>query len=146
MEALVAMVMICRVNVHTVLDPCTQEAVGIGLYPSGAMLNHSCVPNCDYLPAHDGRMRFVTIREVAEGEELTVQYGDNLTSPTKERRADLAADYFFRCLCARCEAPPEMQAVFDDRLVTQTLVAAAADGAELTARSRLPVTIWVTMP
>ena len=95
----------CNVNVHTILDPSTQRSIGLGLYPSGAMINHNCTPNSEYLPGANGEMRFVTTRRVACGEEITVSYMDIVTSCTAERRAYLAAEYFFRCSCARCEWP-----------------------------------------
>jgi len=41
-------------------------------------LNHSCVPNCE-AELIDGRIWIVTVRPVARGEELTFNYGYDLT-------------------------------------------------------------------
>jgi SET domain-containing protein len=41
-------------------------------------LNHSCAPNCD-AEQHGDRIWIVTTREVAEGEELTFNYGFDLS-------------------------------------------------------------------
>ena len=50
----------------------------------------------------DGKMQWVTISPVLEGEEFTVQYVDNLTSTTSERREYLRQEYYFGCQCERC--------------------------------------------
>lgn len=98
------------------MDPVSQVVTGIGLYPSGAMINHSCTPNCDYLPGHDGEMRLVTIGSVCAGDELTIQYCDVLTTATDERQHVLESEYFFRCDCARCVRADQTF----DRLLTES--------------------------
>ena len=62
---------------------------GTGVFPLAALFNHSHEPNCTYVPLIvDGNiipdmLAVVTLREVAEGEELTVSYAD----PMPERNA-----------------------------------------------------------
>ena len=103
LSAIAEMLLLCRVNAHGILDPLTQRSIGVGLYPSAALaFNHSCCPNLDFLPGEDGRMRFVTTREVRPGEELTITYTDLLTSTRSERRQSLAEEYYFDCDCPRC--------------------------------------------
>jgi hypothetical protein len=62
----------CSVNVHSIQDPSTQRAIGYGLYPAGAMLNHDCSLKCDFLPGVDGELRFVTTRRVGRGEDRVI--------------------------------------------------------------------------
>lgn len=44
-----------------------------------------------------------TVREVSEGEELTIPYVD-AGLPREERRAKLRKNFAFECACARCVA------------------------------------------
>ena len=76
---------------------------GAGVYPMGAMLNHSCVPNC-YLSYEPGTHAQVirTAVPVQAGQELTHPYADVATS-VHDRQESLAQDYFFVCQCPRCE-------------------------------------------
>merc|ERR1711933_656059 len=46
---------------------------GVGLYPSGAMLNHSCAPSCMWF-VRGGVLFVETVRPVQKGEELTIPY------------------------------------------------------------------------
>lgn len=62
----------CRVNCNafTICDD-TNAPVGIGLFPRGALFNHSCAPNC--IVSFRGREMVVhTLRDLEPGEELTV--------------------------------------------------------------------------
>jgi uncharacterized protein len=44
--------------------------------PPGAFLNHSCDPNCELVNADDddGRIELRATRDIAAGEELTIDY------------------------------------------------------------------------
>jgi SET domain-containing protein len=42
------------------------------------LLNHSCTPNCD-AENHDGRIWIIARRDIAAGEEITFNYGFDLT-------------------------------------------------------------------
>ena len=102
-----------------------------GVYPLGALLNHSCAPNCApayvtpgeavaaLAPALAGEAAaaaaaalpgppqapviqvFRTLAAVAEGEELCHSYVD-LALPRAARAAYLQASYGFACRCAAC--------------------------------------------
>jgi len=87
--------------------------IGEGIYPSAALLNHSCHPNCilryemrvtnrtnptkTYAPI----LQIIACRDIIEGEELTHSYVD-LALPTSERRSRLLQTHGFKCDCARC--------------------------------------------
>ena len=101
-DTIAYVLMACQVNAYSILDVSTQRPIGVGLWPTGGMVNHSCCNNTDYLPDRDGKMQWVTISPVLEGEEFTVQYVDNLTSTTSERREYLRQEYYFECQCERC--------------------------------------------
>ena len=77
--------------------------VGAGIYPAGAMLNHSCHPNCAirYDTNNNNAMVIRCMVDVAEGEELCHSYID-LASTSIERRETLKHTYGFDCHCERC--------------------------------------------
>mmetsp|Transcript_19065 Transcript_19065/g.24891 ORF Transcript_19065/g.24891 Transcript_19065/m.24891 type:complete len:460 (-) Transcript_19065:576-1955(-) len=103
---------IVKCNGCGIMDPFRQESIGIGLYPSGCCFNHSCRPNCDYLPDANGRIQVVTIRPVLMGEEMTLTYTDNVTQSIKERSESLSS-YFFVCDCERCTKEVRMDLQLD---------------------------------
>ena len=80
---------------------------GAGVYPAGALLNHSCAPNCvpiyTRMPTIDGApiQLFRAICDVTAGSELTHSYTE-IARPRSERRARLFAVYGFHCSCALC--------------------------------------------
>eukprot|EP00039_Didymoeca_costata_P007696 m.102834 g.102834 ORF g.102834 m.102834 type:complete len:396 (+) comp13787_c0_seq6:531-1718(+) len=82
-------------------------AQGAGCYPFGALLNHSCAPNCVLMYDVDpqrGHCRQIirSIEYIKEGEEITHSYVDGIFGRS-ERQAQLSATYFFTCECPRCE-------------------------------------------
>lgn len=90
-------------NNFTVVDE-ELNSVGVGLYPLGGLLNHSCDPNC--LALFRGQRQVIRcVKDVAPGEEVTIGYIE-LGRPLLCRRLELASSYFFPCACARCAAPP----------------------------------------
>jgi len=48
---------------------------GLGLFPLAACVNHSCNPNCTYTNV-GSKLAVRALRDIAEGEELTVNYVD----------------------------------------------------------------------
>ncbi len=80
---------------------------GVGFFPLGGALNHSCTPNCVVLfkPGRSGgggvTQALRTVAPVAAGEQLTLAYVD-VGLPTHLRRAALRAGYFFECGCPLC--------------------------------------------
>ncbi|KAI9209220.1 uncharacterized protein BJ171DRAFT_485778 [Polychytrium aggregatum] len=74
---------------------------GEGTFPIGALMNHSCLPNCAVL--FDGQMQyFRTLRDIDAGEELTDAYVDGMDY-RPDRQTKLLDKYRFSCRCDRCE-------------------------------------------
>ncbi|CAH0521915.1 unnamed protein product [Peronospora belbahrii] len=89
-------------NAFSVANNVTNEALGIALFPHGALFNHDCDPNC--IVSFKGREMLVhVVKDVGVGQELTVSYIELLQS-TEARRNELKDSYFFDCQCARCKA------------------------------------------
>ncbi|XP_074078949.1 histone-lysine N-methyltransferase SMYD3 isoform X2 [Macrotis lagotis] len=77
------------------------QEVGVGLYPSMSLLNHSCDPNC--VIVFEGPNLFLrAVRNIQLGEELTICYLDVLM-PTVERQKQLKEQYCFDCDCPLCQ-------------------------------------------
>eukprot|EP00079_Xenopus_tropicalis_P016177 XP_004914683.1 PREDICTED: histone-lysine N-methyltransferase SMYD3 isoform X1 [Xenopus tropicalis] len=86
-------------NSFTISDGEMQD-VGVGLYPSMSLLNHSCDPNC--VIVFEGTCLLLrTVKEIPKGEELTISYID-VKMPTQGRRDQLQRQYCFLCDCQRC--------------------------------------------
>jgi hypothetical protein len=80
------------------------NCIGIGVYPSAALLNHSCAPNCilRYKLSEVGPVvQIVAIRDILPGEELTHSYID-CSLPQAMRRDRLLEIYGFSCSCPLC--------------------------------------------
>eukprot|EP00026_Physarum_polycephalum_P006391 Phypoly_transcript_06433.p1 GENE.Phypoly_transcript_06433~~Phypoly_transcript_06433.p1 ORF type:complete len:455 (+),score=67.98 Phypoly_transcript_06433:59-1366(+) len=74
---------------------------GLGVFPTSAMSNHSCDPNCIVKYGSDNSLLFVSKRKILKGEELTHSYIDddlNLSARRKNLR-----EYGFWCDCPKCE-------------------------------------------
>ncbi|TYZ62191.1 hypothetical protein PybrP1_004943 [[Pythium] brassicae (nom. inval.)] len=93
--------LLCRVNCNafTISDDACAP-VGIGVFPHGALFNHSCAPNCVVSFAGQD-MRVRAIADVAPDDELTISYVE-LLETTATRQQALRESYFFDCDCARC--------------------------------------------
>uniref|UniRef100_A0A8C5MU57 [histone H3]-lysine(4) N-trimethyltransferase n=1 Tax=Leptobrachium leishanense TaxID=445787 RepID=A0A8C5MU57_9ANUR len=86
-------------NSFTISDGEMQD-VGVGLYPSMSLLNHSCDPNC--VIVFEGKcLHLRTVKEIPKGEELTISYID-VMMPTRQRQNQLKRQYCFTCDCHRC--------------------------------------------
>ena len=77
---------------------------GTGVYPNGAMLNHSCDHNCaiSYEPACHTQIIRCIVDNVQPGEELCHPYIDLAMMSAQARRQKLCNTYGFDCQCARC--------------------------------------------
>mmetsp|Transcript_118725 Transcript_118725/g.335846 ORF Transcript_118725/g.335846 Transcript_118725/m.335846 type:complete len:516 (+) Transcript_118725:127-1674(+) len=84
------------------------DDISAGLFAHVACANHSCRPNAALRPDVDGKMRFLALRPVAAGDEVTISYvsDDDLLRPTNWRRCRLRA-WGFECHCERCVAPDD---------------------------------------
>lgn len=79
-------------NAHTVCDE-ELRPVGVALYPAAAMMNHSDAPNVAQT-FRGKNASFRCLRDVDEGEELTIAYVE-LVATRAERRAELLEGYLF---------------------------------------------------
>ena len=84
--------------------PCSSKDVMIGreVYLEASMFNHSCSPTCE-MSTESGNCTIRCIRNVSEGEELTISYIDE-SKPCSHRRNELKRNYHFDCMCDRCNA------------------------------------------
>lgn len=76
--------------------------IGRALYPAASYFNHSCRPNAEVV--QKGHYLYVrALCSIAAGEEVCISYID-ADRPTRERRALLHEQYYFHCICDRCQA------------------------------------------
>lgn len=80
-----------------------------GLYPTGCLLEHSCLPNCSYHFDMKNSFKIVVeaARDIKVGEHLSTTYSHILWG-TQLRQAHLKDTKYFTCLCKRCEDPSEL--------------------------------------
>jgi len=75
---------------------------GFGIFGLQAMVNHSCIPNCNVVFDGDNRAIIKALRRIEVGEELLHSYIDEDT-PIEERAQELIT-YGFKCDCPKCQA------------------------------------------
>jgi len=97
--------------------------LGTAVYPVGALLNHSCSPNCVITYQYDSQKhQFIqyirALRPLQPQEELTHSYIDTAMS-TPERRRRLFRQFEFLCSCTRCSHAEKAEE--EDRLLQGTL-------------------------
>ncbi|XP_050679949.1 SET and MYND domain-containing protein 4-like isoform X2 [Leptidea sinapis] len=72
------------------------------IYPSAAMMNHSCDPNIQNT-YYKNRLVVRSSRDIPAGAEVYNCYGPHFArQPTNTRRAELQAQYLFTCNCSAC--------------------------------------------
>ncbi|KAH7646959.1 SET domain containing with a cysteine cluster at the C-terminus [Cryptosporidium bovis] len=81
-------------------ESCTSFIRGACICTIQSCFNHSCDPNCCVYSMGDSTVYISTIRDIKEGEELTISYIDN-TLPLTERKK-LIHNYHFECNCNIC--------------------------------------------
>ncbi|KAI8431178.1 hypothetical protein MSG28_001216 [Choristoneura fumiferana] len=75
------------------------------IYPSAAMMNHSCEPNI-INTFHKNRLIIRCASELPAGGEVFNCYGPaRAREPAAHRRASLRAQYMFTCACTACRDP-----------------------------------------
>ncbi|XP_077276488.1 protein-lysine N-methyltransferase SMYD4 [Temnothorax americanus] len=76
--------------------------IGGGVYPTVAMLNHSCNPGV--IRYFIGTTMIVrAVRTIGAGEEISENYGPIFTTmPESERKRKLRVQYWFDCNCEAC--------------------------------------------
>ncbi|KAI2780228.1 SET domain-containing protein [Daldinia loculata] len=86
------------------------------LFTEVSRLNHDCRPTCAYYFDHrDFHHKVLAVRDVMEGEELTIAYYDPLQSHST-RQDKLQKEWGFRCSCQRCSANATAIAESDRRV------------------------------
>jgi len=102
-------------NGFTLSDQRGLQAVGVGLFPNLALVNHDCWPNCTVILNHGNqshlnsalhskrRIELRALGNIAEGQELTVGYVDFLNL-SADRQKLLKQQYYFDCSCQHCTA------------------------------------------
>lgn len=95
---------IFRVNNFGITDE-LHKVIASAVYPLGALLNHSCSPNCllryQFAPNQPPILEIVASRPIDKGEELTHSYVE-LVQPRLVRQERLKSNYGFNCRCTRC--------------------------------------------
>lgn len=75
--------------------------MGPGILLAGSTFNHSCFPNIIFGKSIDGKMNFITIRDIKKDDELCINYID-ISKSNKLRINHLLNQYGFTCNCERC--------------------------------------------
>ncbi|GAM21751.1 hypothetical protein SAMD00019534_049260 [Acytostelium subglobosum LB1] len=90
-------------NVKILKDEILQSQIGVGLFPSAALIKHSCVGNSNSYMDNYGMLVYRSNQDIKAGDEITNSYIDPLL-PLVDRRAILIKDYNIYCQCKRCTA------------------------------------------
>jgi hypothetical protein len=77
------------------------KEVASGMFGYAAMVNHSCSPNIRKL-FMGRKLLFAAVKPIAAGEQLFLSYVD-VKLARNLRQWRLSTQYFFDCLCPRCE-------------------------------------------
>ena len=90
-----------KFNIFTIVDDYNID-MGIGLFLSAAIINHSCAPNAvQSFDRETGTIQFRALYDINVDEEVTISYID-IGRPLVWRRAELFSSYRFICQCTRC--------------------------------------------
>ena len=88
---------IIEITRPTKFDDPKPEPVGIGLYPTVSLINHSCDPNAD-LNFYGDTIVVRAIRNIREGEEICISYGPLFYEvKPRMRHSQLKGVYFYNC-------------------------------------------------
>ncbi|KAL7037454.1 hypothetical protein ACKWTF_009232 [Chironomus riparius] len=80
-----------------------------GLYPTAALLQHSCLPNVSYkFDMKSGfKISVKAAKDIKKGEALSTSY-THVLWPTSVRQQHLMDTKYFTCNCERCNDPTEL--------------------------------------
>ena len=80
-------------------------------------INHSCVPNAEFLgPNLEGEVRVVAVKPIEKGEEISICYNDVFEGATKSQRNNtFKTCYNFTCTCPACTMGASHTALSDAR-------------------------------
>lgn len=100
----------CPIDAHIEEEELGTKYIGRCLYPTSAYFNHSCAPNAEVI--QKGHYLYVRAREnIMDGEEICISYVEVSGRSVRDRRAQLAEQYYFHCMCKRCVADDNMRRV-----------------------------------
>ncbi|GAM21752.1 hypothetical protein SAMD00019534_049270 [Acytostelium subglobosum LB1] len=94
-------------NIISMTDPIQQTPIGMGIFPSEALVNRSCMANCNSYLDNQGMLVYRSNRAIKAGEEITDINYDPLL-PMWDRRAQMMKEHNQYCMCNHCTT-------FDDR-------------------------------
>ena len=79
--------------------------VGGAVYPTLALLNHSCNPSVTRYFAAGGVVVVRAVRSLQPGEDVSENYGQLWTRESRvSRQQRLREQYWFECACEACDA------------------------------------------
>jgi len=83
-------------------DGSKSQYIGVAIYPTLALFNHSCEPSVIRTYSGD-TIHVQTIKKIRKGEEIYENYGPIFfTSPLASRQDRLSKQYWFKCTCKAC--------------------------------------------
>ena len=93
---------VSRLRGGTTLLKCNPQTLGLAVYPTLSLFNHSCNPNLELI-FKDNRCFVRAITTAPRGQELCIDYGYlYYVTPREQRQLSLKAQYFFSCTCEAC--------------------------------------------
>ena len=93
---------VTQLDVQPQLLKSMPEKIGLALYATASLTNHSCNPAMEVVFYGDA-CAVRAIRNVESADELTIDYGYlYYATPRHERHKFLAEQYFFVCACSAC--------------------------------------------
>lgn len=93
---------VTQLHVQPQILKSTPERIGLALYPTASLVNHSCNPAMEVVFYGDACAMRAT-RNVESSDELTIDYGFlYYATPREERHKFLSEQYFFDCSCCAC--------------------------------------------
>lgn len=77
-----------------------REFFGYSVYPTASFFNHSCAPNLMRQRVGNA-LHFTTRRDLTEGEEICISYGNASDEDLLTRQQELN-EWHFKCQCTKC--------------------------------------------
>jgi len=90
-----------------------RDKSGRGLFPTVAILSHSCYANLEPINEPSETVTFRAKRPIRKGEELSMRYTSNLTSKYMIQKR-LSTEWLFDCTCTRCSDANEFGTNFSN--------------------------------
>ena len=106
-EDVIELYTVVATNNLSVYDPDSPPDRKCAFFKWFSTVNHSCEPNAtlvtdDYAK---GAMSLVAVKDIAQGDEITIPYISFNSDPGKAaRQAIILHEYAFACRCTKCEA------------------------------------------